>query len=76
MHGNVQEWCSDWYCDWYYRRSPKEDPECKEGERVYRCVRGGSWFSEPVACRAACRSRHEPEFASSRIGFRVVFCTE
>ena len=40
--GNVCEWCSDWYCDDYYSKSPKKNPKgCKKTN--YKVLRGGSW---------------------------------
>lgn len=47
MHGNVMEWCSDYFDDEYYARSPMSDPE-NTTESPYRVLRGGCWllFSE------------------------------
>jgi formylglycine-generating enzyme required for sulfatase activity len=43
MHGNVWEWCSDWFDKDYYGTSRKADPKGPYGPGSYRVVRGGSW---------------------------------
>ncbi|QJW95835.1 SUMF1/EgtB/PvdO family nonheme iron enzyme [Frigoriglobus tundricola] len=69
-HGNVCEWCADWYGP--YSGADQTDP-CvtqKESNRSERVLRGGSWFGTSDGCRAAARFRR----ASARlydIGFRV-----
>ena len=71
LHGNVQEWCSDWYDADYYKVSPKEDPPGpKEGTE--RVVRGGSWMNTGKACRSAQRNKLDPALTNYGLGFRVV----
>ena len=71
MHGNVFEWCSDWYGEDYYDSSPTSDPTGpSEGSR--RVDRGGSWDAAADRCRSAFRSRVLPSYRFDDLGFRVV----
>jgi formylglycine-generating enzyme required for sulfatase activity len=71
MHGNVHEWCSDWYGLDYYGKSPRRDPQ-GPAEGSYRVFRGGSWDRDGgQSCRSACRGRGEPTDRYFILGFRV-----
>jgi len=70
MHGNVSEWCQDWYGDNYYAYAPVDNPSGTETGR-FRVYRGGAWNDPPVFCRSADRARIEPEYRYCYLGFRV-----
>jgi formylglycine-generating enzyme required for sulfatase activity len=71
MHGNVSEWCADWYAP--YGPSHVSDPRGpdKSDPPNQRVVRGGAWRSYPGACRSACRLRGSVNGRLNHIGFRV-----
>ncbi len=75
MHGNVYEWCSDWYGEDYYANSPDTDPR-GPSSGSFRVLRGGSWFSRPYYVRSSYRSRNPADFRSFSYGFRVVRLSE
>jgi formylglycine-generating enzyme required for sulfatase activity len=74
MHGNVLEWCQDWWHD-SYEGAPSDGSAWLshgEEEEERRVLRGGSWLSNPVDCRSAFRGRYTPGLRVNVVGFRVV----
>ena len=68
MHGNVAEWCNDYYGEGYYAASPTKNPRGPAaGEE--RVLRGGSWAAGADACRSAARYSEEPGFADVCFGY-------
>jgi formylglycine-generating enzyme required for sulfatase activity len=85
MHGNVEEWCWDFYDSNYYintdvKTDPKTDPKGPE-TGTYRVVRGGSFNDTYEYIRSAARWRYVPTqknptsgniYGNALVGFRVV----
>jgi formylglycine-generating enzyme required for sulfatase activity/serine/threonine protein kinase len=69
MHGNVREWCRDWYKDHLPGGSVVSPAGSASGNT--RVVRGGSWISLAQDCRSAARFGIAPGVRQGSLGFRV-----
>ncbi|MDR3233753.1 MAG: formylglycine-generating enzyme family protein [Planctomycetaceae bacterium] len=73
MHGNVFEWCNDWYGN--YPSATASTAELTDpigaSSGSYRVRRGGSWLLSAEDCRSAFRSLNSPDYAGDFIGVRV-----
>ena len=70
MHGNVYQWCQDWYGE--YPQKDVMDPQGPE-KGLRRVLRGGSFLNYPPNCRSAFRYGSEPANRNINFGFRVCF---
>ncbi|HOZ50114.1 MAG TPA: formylglycine-generating enzyme family protein [Candidatus Hydrogenedentes bacterium] len=70
MHGNVWEWCNDFYQVDYYLRSEAEDPRGPE-RGAKKVLRGGCWNSTPDACRSAYRYNENPAYTDACFGYDI-----
>jgi formylglycine-generating enzyme required for sulfatase activity len=69
MHGNVWEWCSDWYAE-SYANAKHSDPQGPESGSD-RVLRGGSFNCQTQLCRSAMRFWFAPNTRFKDVGFRV-----
>jgi eukaryotic-like serine/threonine-protein kinase len=74
MHGNVYEWCQDWFVD-SYPSGLITDPQGPAAGPL-RVFRGGSWQNGAAFTRSAVRDRNHPEYCNNDLGFRVALALD
>ncbi len=70
MHGNVMEWCHDYYGP--YAQKPVLINPLGPFNGSRRVLRGGSFYRPAMQCRSASRAKYEPSYRGSETGFRLV----
>jgi formylglycine-generating enzyme required for sulfatase activity len=71
MHGNVHEWCHDYFEEDYYKQSPAKDPTGPTSGSS-RVLRGGSWNPGTRLTRSARRGGAGADYRDDVSGFRLV----
>lgn len=71
MHGNVYEWCLDWYEESPTTTTDPVGPDTGDS----RIIRGGAWDRKSTSCRSAYRYSRDPNRRAHNIGFRIVLVT-
>jgi len=70
MHGNLWEWCNDFYKVDYYQESPKENPRGPETGET-KVLRGGAWKFSAESCSSAYRYNENPGYADVCFGYDI-----
>ena len=70
IHGNVSEWCRDWY-DHRFRSGRDPEVTKRPGQYTCRVFRGGNWESRAEGCQSSYRGGCPQEGRANSVGFRV-----
>jgi formylglycine-generating enzyme required for sulfatase activity len=73
MHGNVWQWCQDWYGSDYYKNSPRQDPQ-GPGAGASRVVRGGSFRNAPRTLAPPAATASRPRSGTAPSAFVCCVC--
>ena len=72
MHGNVMEWCYDWYGELFYQQCTEEEENpTGPADGIAKVLRGGAWQFGAEATRCAYRNSSTPDAVAGVIGFRI-----
>ena len=71
MHGNIAEWCLDWWDESQVLSEDSVDPKGATSATEYRMIRGGSWAEEAALCASSLRNGCEPASDAFNAGFRL-----
>lgn len=71
MHGNVAQWCLDYYSLEFYANSPVENPRCPSAYAL-RVLRGSSFTDTPPVSRPTARKWYNSDLGYRTFGFRIV----
>jgi formylglycine-generating enzyme required for sulfatase activity len=71
MHGNVYEWCEDWYDERYYQQKVRVDPPGPKDPTNLKVQRGGAWIYSANICSTCFRNNPSPDSRESYYGFRA-----
>jgi len=71
MHGNVWEWCNDYFDEEYYGLAANQKDPKGPDTGSYRVIRGGSWRRSAEDCSSSIRDSNDADYRGNGIGFRL-----
>ena len=75
MHGNIGEWCQDYYDPNFYNTPQSQNPSGPDkplSAKSRRVIRGGDWWTMAVRCRSTFRGYGDQVTRSDDLGFRLI----